>query len=166
MLDDTTGAYDKPLSIRRVLKANKIDMIFMDFMAWLPSACKELKRLATRVTKKKTKPAPVVPQATQAPQFVFDPMTRQPLPQFPLSIPPMYFSQPSQPQVQSQTQPGQAVPGSSVNVRSLGVGVDVYTRFLSTLVGVEKAFRIPYTIRMGDKDIILDMIHTQGGPRL
>ena len=166
MLDDTTGAYDKPLSIRRVLKANKIDMTFMDFMAWSPSACKELKRLATRVTKKKTKPAPVVPQATQAPQFVFDPMTGQPLPQFPLSIPPMHFLQPSQPQVQSQTQPGQAVPGSSVNVRSLGVGVDVHTRFLSTLVGVEKAFRIPCTIRMGGKDIILDMIHTQGGPRL
>ena len=54
MFDDTKGAYDKPISVRQALRANKVDMTWMDFIAWSPDACKELKRLCTRVAKKRT----------------------------------------------------------------------------------------------------------------
>ena len=54
MFDDVKGAYDKPISVRQALRANKVDMTWMDFIAWSPEACKELKRLCTRVAKKKT----------------------------------------------------------------------------------------------------------------
>lgn len=66
MFDESSGAYDKPVSVRQVLKANKVDMTWMDWMAWSPDACKELKRLCTRVAKKrvpKPKPASTGPAA-------------------------------------------------------------------------------------------------------
>ncbi len=53
IMNDKIGAYDKPVSIRQVLKDNKVDMSWMDWLAWSPAACKELKHLCTRVTKKK-----------------------------------------------------------------------------------------------------------------
>ena len=62
-----SGAFDKPLSIRQVLKDNKVDMSFLDLMVWSPSVCREMKRLCTRVAEMKDKKGkqPVVPQAFQ-----------------------------------------------------------------------------------------------------
>ncbi|KAL8845914.1 MAG: hypothetical protein Q9221_008958, partial [Calogaya cf. arnoldii] len=53
LLDKRTGNMDSPISIRQVLKNNKVDMTWIDWMAWLPSACRKLKRLLTRMSKKK-----------------------------------------------------------------------------------------------------------------
>ncbi len=64
MLDETTEAYDKPLSIRHVLKNNKVDMTWMDYLAWSPAACKELKRLCTRMSKKRVPKAKAVAVST------------------------------------------------------------------------------------------------------
>lgn len=52
MMNESTGAYDRPISVRQVLKQNKVDISWLDWIAWSPDACKELKRLCTRVTKK------------------------------------------------------------------------------------------------------------------
>lgn len=52
-----SGAFDKPVSIRQVLMDNKVDISFLDLMVWSPAACREMKCLCTRVTKKKDKKA-------------------------------------------------------------------------------------------------------------
>lgn len=39
-----------------MLKSNKVDLLFIDFMVWLLAACYKVKRLYTRVIKKKIKP--------------------------------------------------------------------------------------------------------------
>ena len=82
MMNDVTGSYNKPISIRQILKQNKIDMSWMNWITWSPDACKELKRLCTRVAKKQVSKAktvnpgifnPIIP-STQFPQFpVFSP---------------------------------------------------------------------------------------------
>lgn len=57
LIDEISGAFEKLTSVREVLKRNRVDISLMDWMAWSPSACKELKRLCTRVSKKRqTKP--------------------------------------------------------------------------------------------------------------
>ena len=55
MFNDTIGKYDSPISIRQVLQNKKVDITWMDLAAWSPQVCKELKRLCTRVSKKKPK---------------------------------------------------------------------------------------------------------------
>jgi hypothetical protein len=42
MFNDALGKYDPPISIRHVLQTNKIDMTWMDLVAWTPAVCKEL----------------------------------------------------------------------------------------------------------------------------
>lgn len=53
LIDEISGAFEKPTAVREVLKRNRVDISFMDWMAWSPSAFKELKRLCTRVSKKR-----------------------------------------------------------------------------------------------------------------
>ncbi|KAL8795800.1 MAG: hypothetical protein Q9182_007483 [Xanthomendoza sp. 2 TL-2023] len=198
MMNDTQGSFKKPVSIRQVLKDNKVDMSFMDFMAWSPSACKELKRLCTRVTNKNTKPQPPVQPGPQPVPFTssgfgFVPVAPQAgqVPQYPINIPAMQPTniQPAQPtqsaQAPQQTfsytewvQQGQQAPtppatqtqggATSVEVRSLGTTVDVHTRSLGKMAGMEKAFRIPCTVRVNGKDIQLERDYTQAdqGPEM
>ena len=42
MIDEISGAFDKPVSVREVLKRNRVDTSLMDWIAWSPT-CKELK---------------------------------------------------------------------------------------------------------------------------
>lgn len=54
MFNDVIEVYDKSVFVWQVLKANKINMSFLDFMAWSPKTCWKMKRLATKITKKRT----------------------------------------------------------------------------------------------------------------
>ena len=145
--------YDSPMSVRQILQHHKVDMTFLDLVAWSPAICKELKRLCTRVPKRRMpKPSapPVIPvqpfQPTynQAPGIPgFQPMQYQPM-QVPYQT-----HQPMQSQASSQQTLGgrlsQAI-SSSVGAAS-NLDPERQTRFLGTLVGAEKAFRVPSTVR-------------------
>ena len=56
-LNDLTGIVTKPISIRKILADNKIDMFFFRFNDMVPTACRKFKKLCTRITKKKEKTA-------------------------------------------------------------------------------------------------------------
>jgi hypothetical protein len=53
MFDDIIDIYEKSISIWKVLKNHKINMNLLNWMTWSSEACKELKRLCTRITKKR-----------------------------------------------------------------------------------------------------------------
>lgn len=93
MLNETTGACEKPVSIRELLKNTKVDVSLLDLVAWSPASCKEVKRLCTRVTKKK-KPKVQESQKTAPMPVPFNP-------QYPKAILPgfhtMFPSMPQQP---------------------------------------------------------------------
>lgn len=55
LMNDFTKMFDKSVSIRNVLKQNKIDINFMNWIAWSSAACREIKRLCIRIFKKRTK---------------------------------------------------------------------------------------------------------------
>ena len=57
MMNESTGAYNKLVSIRQMLKQNKVDISWMKWFAWSPDACKEILQLCTRVAKKNLKPS-------------------------------------------------------------------------------------------------------------
>lgn len=157
---------------------NKIDMSFLDLIVWSRAACIEMKRLCTRVAKKKDKKG--IQQGLQSSQPIrFNPLVplsgqkRQTFPLFPTqplqSVPyPTSFQVPprqapvTQQPVQQAPLPQQPVPVmqqpvqqsddnadvTSINARSLNAhSADAHTRFLSRMAGIEKAFRIPSTIR-------------------
>ena len=115
LINDETGAMDKPTSVRQLLKSQKIDMTWMDFCVWSPTVCRELKRLLTRVSAQKKK-------GRAAAEYS-----------------------------QSQTQTG------TVN----STAVDGNMRFLSTVMGADKAFRIPCMIRVGGREQELDRSQVQ-----
>ena len=75
MMNESTGAYDKPVSIRQMLKQNKVDISWMDWLAWSPDACKEIKRLCTRVAKKRT---PKAKPLGQDQSTIFNPAIQSP----------------------------------------------------------------------------------------
>ncbi|KAK4697103.1 hypothetical protein P7C71_g925, partial [Lecanoromycetidae sp. Uapishka_2] len=183
MFNETIGKYDAPISIRWVLQNNKVDITWMDFVAWSPAVCKELKRLCTRVAKKRIA-KPKVPAGQQQ----FQPTFQQQAPQMPATLPqfqpvPQVFQpqvfQPAQQQQQQFTQapagppqfvqapvpqqmqpqqmqplPGQQAQPSQPDQLSvttvLAADAEKHTRFLSNLVGVDKAFRIPAMVSLPD----------------
>jgi len=53
MCNESLSKYDAPTSVRQVLQQNKVDVTWMDLAAWSPAFCKELKRIVTRVPKKR-----------------------------------------------------------------------------------------------------------------
>ena len=67
LFDENTGSFDAPMSVRAMLQRTKVEMSWLDLVAWSPSMGRELKRLCTRVTKKREKKKPPPPQ--QGPQF-------------------------------------------------------------------------------------------------
>lgn len=67
MIDEISGVFDKPVSVREVLKRNRVDISLMVQMAWSPSACKELKRLCTRVSRKRQAKAKAPAASNDAP---------------------------------------------------------------------------------------------------
>ena len=176
LFNDVLGKYDSPVSVRRVLQDNKVDITWMYLLAWSPAVCREIKRLCTRVAKKRV---PRV-RATAAPQqFSFVPPQ-----QYPQPMPPQ-FAQPSTtgggqstPQIFQQSQPPQvsaaplsSTPGASLNSRSdpivLSTAIEDqdgerHTRFLSAMIGLDKAFRIPCSvIKPNGETLELDQRYTQ-----
>lgn len=65
MFDESKRVYDKPISVRQVLRKRKVDLSWINFLAWSLEAYRELKRLCTKIAKKRasrTKPTnPNVP---------------------------------------------------------------------------------------------------------
>ena len=188
MFNDSLGKYDSPISIRHVLQNNKVDMTWMDLVAWSPAVCKELKRLCTRVSKKKASKGkkPTVPPQQQPNPFSqfqpqFNPQFQQQAPQMPqqmpppvqqvpqMNIPPMMPPQ-QQPQQQQmpQTQipqffqPQAGPPVAQAIVSSTSVEDEKHTRFISNMLGVDKAFRVPCTIHNQDgSEVQLDKHYVQ-----
>ena len=119
MFDDSIGTYEKPISVRQMLRESKVDMSWMDWMAWSPEACKEMKRLCTKVTKRRIPKA----KAGQGPgtnkSTPFNPTfpPRSALP----SLPSMFPLQATQPmfhptgQSQNYNQPVQYAPANQVH---------------------------------------------------
>ena len=101
-LYDKLGKYESPISIRQLLMANKVDMSFLDLVAWSPAVCKELKRLCTRIAKKKN-PKPKVQQPMFVPTFGQVPQ-QFPAP-WPQQQPVQYPQNMSQPVPQTMPQP-------------------------------------------------------------
>ena len=70
MLDEESGFVDKTISVRQILKSNRVDLSWMELCAWSPQICREIKRLLTRMSKKRTKKstsADTAPPETQVP---------------------------------------------------------------------------------------------------
>ena len=215
LFDELTGSFDAPVSVRAMLQQTKVELSLLNLVAWSPSMGRELKRLCTRVTKKREKKKPSAPQQGPLPQQ-FNPILNQQytgmpawvqpsaMPQTfapvqPSAIPQSFVpqmsgalqqpaqvpQQPSQqvmPQVQQppqqasqqpqmfapvpqpQPQPVQqpfATPGMDTQSSQSTLGAsshavqaqpDVHTQFLSTLVGKEKAFRVPASVRSEGSD--------------
>ena len=205
MFNDTTGTYDKPVSVRQVLKDNKVDMSLLDFMAWSPEACREMKRLATKVTKKRApKVTFKIPEPAPGQSSTFQPgVTLPPLnfnmPQSRTMLPPLaqggpstfqpnipgqinvpvqtHFPPQGQNPVQSQYIPQYQVPQQPIIQQSipqqppvdlpggevLGVRADAdcHTRFLSSLKGMAKVFRIECTVQTNGESVTLGKATTQ-----
>ena len=118
LLNEENDTINKTTSIRQILKSQKVNMSWMDFCVWSPTACRELKRLITRMSNKRKKKV-------------------------------------TQPQSQPQSQ---THPSSVANI----ITADGNTRFLGSLLAVDKAFRISCSIRVSGKgEIEMDRSQVQ-----
>jgi hypothetical protein len=73
-LDDSTGNMDKPISIRQLLKTQKLDLTWLDFLQYSPKACSETRRLLTRMSsKKRRKSLKATPATAQVSEIVGKP---------------------------------------------------------------------------------------------
>ena len=115
LMDEETGFLDRPMSVRQLLKTQKVDLTWMDFCVWSPTVCRELKRLLTRMSNRKRKGKAAGNTG------------------------------------QDQGQAG--------NVNA--IAVDGNTRFLSSVMGIDKAFRIPCKVRVGGKELTLQRHQVQ-----
>lgn len=186
--------YDTPVSVRQLLQNYKIDITLLDLVAWSPTACKELKRLCTKVPKKRV-PKPTMNPTTQAPPFQ---PNFQPGVQYPQGFQPVQFQGPQAvPQQQPQTgmnqapfqpqqgmplyqqftqQPQQSQPSTQQTVgnpntqltlaSAFSVGAstkeDKHTRFLRSLLGMDKAFRVPAKVKKPDNsEVSLEISQSQ-----
>ena len=149
--------YDSPVSVRQILQHHKVDMTFLDLVAWSPAICKELKRLCTKVPKRRL-PKPSAPPVIPVPPF--QPTYNQGIPAFqPMQYQPMQMpnqaqqTMQSQQPMQSQASSQQTLGGRLSRAISSSVGAaatldpEGQTRFLGSLVGSEKAFRVPSVVR-------------------
>jgi len=183
MFNDLAGKYDSPISIREVLQRNKVDISWMDLVAWSPAVCRELKRLCTHVAKKKGSKAKQPQQIQPGPLNIgpqFAPTFGGQMPQMPTTLPPiqtiptafqpMQNIQPMQPNMSvGPPVPPRAYPQSQPRDQSTqgtmqasSVEAERHTRFLSTMVGKDKAFRIPCFIQKPDGSTVhLDKSYVQ-----
>ena len=162
------GSYDSPISVRQALQSTKIEMTWMDLVAWSPAACRELKRLCTRVPKKRAPKASTTkqPQQPQAqyqqgmPQFTYQPMAQfpQPMPSYmmPPQAPPMMSGGLQNP-TQSQQSAGTVASASVARLTAAQAEKRAvrHTGLLITLVEVDKAFRIQCTIYKPDGTVVV-----------
>ena len=96
MFNESKGAHDSPISVRQMLQNTKVDISWMDLIAWSPAIQREIKRCATRVAAKRAKKSAKQPTAIlQQPNL---PTGAQPFWGFQQS------QQPQQPQLVQQPQ--------------------------------------------------------------
>ena len=69
MINDRTGFIDQQTLIRQLLKSHKVDLSWMDLCALSPTVCQEMKRLLTRMSKKREK-TKTRPQAQNLGQMI------------------------------------------------------------------------------------------------
>lgn len=168
LFNESIGGFDAPLSVRQLLQTNKVDITWMDLVAWSPAMCKELKRLCTRVTKKRASKSKF-PQTPQLPQPIHFQQFQQPGPVMPTFMPQFQQSvrqvpQPTQAQQQSsypsqtgmgqQPQQPQSSQQSTGTVSQVTAASSRHTQFLSKMLGVDKAFRIPCSVKKADATIV------------
>ena len=53
MFNDAIEIYDKSVSVWQILKNNKMNMSLLNFMTWFSKTCRKIKRLTTKIIKKK-----------------------------------------------------------------------------------------------------------------
>ena len=164
------GSYDSPVSVRNVLQSTKVDMTWMDLVAWSPAVCKELKRLCTRVPKKRApKPAKLQPQVQFQPTFMpqvpqmpsqpFPTMPYQPTQPAPVVHPHIDMNQDHNTQSTQSTFTGLL---NSASITAATMEAEKHTRFLSTLSGSDKAFRVVTVVRMANgSEVVLEKPQTQ-----
>lgn len=159
LYNDRQQRFDAPVSVRETLKSTKVDMSWMDLVAWSPAIGRELKRLCTRVVKvdikKKKGKASANPPPPWPPHhpFTFIP------PAVPVPVPASIKLDPLPLALVSGQQDRRPQQGPSSLASAVNVGVeepDRHTRFLSTLLGVDKTFNITGTVRAGGKDVLLE----------
>ena len=144
MFNDALGRFEPVVSVKDVLRVNKIDMTWMDMLAWSPAMCKELKRLCTRVTNKKTKKS----GNTTAPPA-------QPIP-FPQNFQPQFSFPQAGPS--NQGQPSQAAV-SQVNAGTSSS--DYHTKMLRRMAGIDKAFCFEGVAKVNGQTFKLTKKNTQ-----
>ena len=136
MYNDAQEKFDAAISIRHVMQQNKIDMTWMDMLAWSPAMCKELKRLCTRVTNRRAQKLtnPAAPPG-QPNQFSFGSQN------VPNLNPGFQASQNlSNPSTQATVSRVVAIPTP-----------DHHTKMLRKLAGSEKAYNIEGSARVNGK---------------
>ena len=53
VFNEQAGSFDQPVSVRTILQGIKFDISMMDFVAWSPAAGREMKRLCSKIPKKR-----------------------------------------------------------------------------------------------------------------
>lgn len=140
MFNERIGSYDQPVSIRAILQDIKFDISLMDFVAWSPAAGREMKRLVSKVPKKR------VPKDKQ-PFYQFNPGVQQPF-QPMQTVPgvPGLPGMPQQNQFMPAGQPQQPYRASGGSSSLSASAAEKNTRFLATMGAVEKAWRVPCSV--------------------
>ena len=170
MLNDASNKYDTIILIRQVLQNNKINLFWMNFIAWFLTVCRKLKRLCTRVTKKRESKK-IIDQSTQQ----FNSTISQYLSQF-MSTYQMSVSQIFQQISQSiqqiyvfmslnqsdQNQLSQMFSqfvnqqsfDTMFNVTAFQQNVERHIRFLNVMIEFDKTFKISCTIIKSNDTIV------------
>lgn len=142
----------------------------MDLIAWSPAVCKELKRLCTRVPKKRTPRLKLLPQFQSQPAFMPQipevPTQTSPFPTIP--YPTQQYPTQQAPQTDTNqapfSQPTQSTYISLLNSASITAATmeaEKHTRLSSTLNNTDKASRIITVVRkVSGSEIILEKPQT------
>ena len=172
ILDDASSKYDSTISIRQIFQNNKIDLIWMNLIAWFLTVCRKFKRFCTRVIKKREFKKIADQQSAQQ----FNPMisqyisqsisayqmfasqifqqTSQSIQQTYVSISSIQFDQSQSSQMFSQSVSQQSF-DTIFNVTTSQQDVERHTRFLNAMIKLDKIFKISCTIIKSNDTIVL-----------
>jgi hypothetical protein len=188
MFNETLKKYDIFISIRQVLKTNKVNINWMNLIAWSSEVCREIKRMCTWIVKKrvsKTQSQDVIMRYSQQQSDFVSQQTNFLLQNFFQSMSAQYMqSMISQQQFQNFQQSivsdsieSQILQNSDItssaftNTNSsveeiLSVSTDSkndkHTQFLNKMIEMNKVFRIScFVIKSSDEIIALNKQYTQ-----